>query len=229
MKIVKYILTLLGLAMLVGAYFLYSGTQRFLETAVSTQGTVIDLRRSRSSDSDTYAPVVEFNTSDGALIEFTSSTSSNPPSYTKGETVEVLYQEASPYNAKIKSFFSLWGAAAIVGGLGSIFFLIGFSIIFFGVKRSKMVEHLKKSGTRVNAEFQSVQLNTSLSVNGRHPYQILAQWQNPTTSEIHLFNSDNLWFDPTDHIKTDVIEVLIDTQNPKEYYVDTSFLPKLAS
>ena len=91
-----------------------------------------------------------------------------------------------------------------------------------------MVEELKKNGTRVNAEFQSVELNTALKVNGRNPYQILAQWQNPTTTEIHIFNSDNLWFDPTDYIKSDVIEVLVDMQNPKNYHVDTSFLPKIA-
>ena len=229
MKVIKYIFALIGLAMLFGAYSLYSGTQSFLETAVSTQGTVIDLRRSRSSDGDdTYAPVVQFNTNGGESIEFTSSTSSNPPSYSRGEPVEVLYQEDSPYDAKIKGFFSLWGAALIVGIFGAIFFLIGFSIIFFGMKKTKMVEDLKKNGTRVNAEFQSVQLNTTLKVNGRNPYQILAQWQNPTTTEIHIFNSDNLWFDPTDYIKSDVIEVLVDMQNPKKYHVDTSFLPKIA-
>ena len=86
----------------------------------------------------------------------------------------MLYQEDSPYDAKIKGFFSLWGAALIVGIFGAIFFLIGFSIIFFGMKKTKMVEDLKKNGTRVNAEFQSVQLNTTLKVNGRNPYQILA-------------------------------------------------------
>lgn len=214
--------------MLVGAYFLLTGTQDFLKTAVSAQGTVVELQRSRSSDSDTYAPVVEFQTKDGSTVEFISSTSSNPPSYSRGETVEVLYQETSPERAKIKGFFALWGGALIVGIIGAIIFLIGFSIIFFGIKKSKTIEDLKKNGTRVNAEFQSVELNTTLKINGRHPYHILAQWQNPTTTEIHIFNSDNLWFDPTDYIKTDMIEVLVDMQNPKKYHVDTSFLPKIA-
>ncbi len=229
MKVIKYVFGGIGLAMLVGAYFLFTGTQNFLKTAVSAQGTVVELHRSRSSDSDTYAPVVEFQASDGSTVEFTSSTSSNPPSYSRGETVEVLYQEASPNDAKIKGFFSLWGAALIVGIMGLVFFLIGFLIIFFGVKKSKMIETLKKNGSRVNAEFQSVQLNTALKVNGRSPYQILAQWQNPTTTEIHIFKSENLWFDPEDYIKSDVVEVLIDMQNPKKYYLDTSFLPKVAS
>ena len=157
---------------------------------------MIDLQQSRSSDSITYAPVVEFQTKNGSRIEFISSTSSNPPSYSRGETVEVLYNESSPEKARINGFFSLWGGALIVGLIGLVFFLIGFLIILFGTLKSKNIKKLKESGTRISAEFQSVQQNTSLTVNGRHPFQILAQWQNPSTSKIHIFNSDNLWFDP---------------------------------
>ena len=79
------------------------------------------------------------------------------------------------------------------------------------------------------AKFQSVKINRSFKVNGRNPYQILAHWQNPATSELHVFVSDNIWFDPTDYIDQDDIVVLIDKDNPSSYYVDTSFLPKLAS
>jgi len=58
-----------------------------------TEGTVTELIRVESSDSITYKPVIEFNNQNGSLIEFTSSSSSNPPSYSRGETVEVLYEE----------------------------------------------------------------------------------------------------------------------------------------
>jgi hypothetical protein len=59
-------------------------------------------------------------------------------------------------------------------------------------------------------------------------YRICAQWTNPVTSEIHIFNSENIWFDPADHINTDEVTVLIERDNPKKYYVDISFLPKVA-
>ena len=229
MSAIKYIFGLIGLGMLVGAFFLFTNTQNFLKTATTSNGTVIDLQQSRSSDSITYAPVVEFQTKDGSRIEFISSTSSNPPSYSRGETVEVLYNESSPEKARINGFFSLWGGALIVGLIGLVFFLIGFLIILFGTLKSKNIKKLKESGTRISAEFQSVQQNTSLTVNGRHPFQILAQWQNPSTSKIHIFNSDNLWFDPTEHITSDQISVFVDLDNPKKYYVDTSFLPEIAS
>ena len=238
MSFIKYIIAAVGVALLGGAYLAFSSTQDILKTAVSTQGTVIELVRSRSSssssssslsDSDyTYAPVVEFETQDGRRVEFKSSTSSNPPSYSRGEKVEVLYQETFPENAKIQGFFSLWGLSMIVGIFGLILSLIGFGIIFSSIKKSKKIKALKDSGTRVNAEVQSVGLNTSLKVNGRHPFQIIAQWQNPTTTKIHIFKSDNIWFDPEEYVKGNMVDVLIEPDNPKVYHVDTSFLPEVA-
>lgn len=228
-SIIKYVFTVIGLAMFVGAFFMYSNTQNFLSEAIVTKGSVTQLIRSRSSDSTTYRPVVEFKTQNDRVVEFTSSTGSNPPSYSQGDVVEVLYQEDSPHEAKINGFFSLWGGTAILGGLGSVFFIIGFGIISVSTLKDRDVKLLKKRGVPVVAKFQSVEINRSLEVNGRSPYQILAQWKNPVTSELHIFNSENLWFDPTDHINQEEITVLIEKDNPKKFYVDVSFLPKLAS
>ncbi|MCP3941121.1 MAG: DUF3592 domain-containing protein [Desulfobacteraceae bacterium] len=227
-SIVKYAFIVIGFSMLVGTFYSYKNTQDFLKDVLTTEGTVVELVHSRSSNSTIYRPVVEFKTQGGTIVEFASSSGSNPPSYSKGEMVEVLYQQSAPDHAQINDFFSLWGASIILGGMGSIFFLMGFLIILFGSLKNKKKEYLRKNGIPINAKFQSVEINDSLSMNGRNPYQICAQWKNPSTSEIHLFNSENIWFDPTDHINNDEIIVLIEKDNPKKYYVDTSFLPKVA-
>ena len=228
-KRIKYVFTTIGLAMLMGAFFMYSNTESFLSEASIAEGTVIQLVQSSSSGSSTYMPVVEFKTQDGKLVEFTSSVGSNPPSYTQGEIVEVYYQESSLEDTKINGFFSLWLGTTIVGGIGAVFFIIGFLIILVIALKDRKVKHLKKNGVTVEAKFQSVEINGSLEVNGRNPYQILAQWKDPSTSELYVFMSENLWFDPTDHIEKDEITVLIDKENPKKYHVDTSFLPKVAN
>ncbi|WP_206196659.1 DUF3592 domain-containing protein [Zooshikella ganghwensis] len=227
--VVKYLFLLIGLAMLVGAFFAYQNTQSFVAEAIKADGVVVDMVSSRSSDSITYRPVIEFKTKEGDLVEFTSSTGSNPPSYSRGETVDVLYQESMPGNAKINSFFSLWGLAVIVGGMGAVFFLIGFLIILFGSLKNRKRKYLLERGMPVKAMFQSVEVNRSVSVNGRHPYQIYAQWKNTVTNELHLFKSENIWFNPSDHISQEEITVFIEKDNPKKYYVDISFLPKLAN
>lgn len=118
--------------------------------------------------------------------------------------------------------------AMIIGVIGLVFFIIGGSIIAYGIRKKNILKKLKQNGMKIEADFQNVSVNTSLAVNGEHPFVIISQWQNPKTSELHIFKSDNIWFDPTDFIKTDKINVLIDRENLKRYSVDLSFLPKVA-
>jgi hypothetical protein len=226
--VIKYIFLTFGLIILIGAFFLFADTKDFLKDAQTTHGKVIELIRSRTSDSIVYMPVVEFETKEGSVVEFTSSAGSNPPSYSRGDIVEVLYRESSPEQAKIKSFFSLWGMATVFGIMGGIFFLIGLIIILVGFLKSRKNEYLKQNGIQIKAKFQSVAIDTSLQANGRSPHQIFAQWINPATNELHIFKSENIWFDPTEHIKSDELIVLIESGNPKNYYLDISFLPKIA-
>ena len=89
-SIVKYAFTVIGVGLLIGAFFAYKNTQDFLKDALTSKGTVIELVASRSSDSATYRPLVKFKTQGGSVIDFTGSTGSNPPGYFKGEVVEVL-------------------------------------------------------------------------------------------------------------------------------------------
>ena len=228
LAIIKYLFTAIGIGLLIGALLIYQNTQNFLGTALTTKGIVTDLIRSRSSDSYTYKPLVEFETEEGLKVEFVSSTGSNPPSYSVGEVVDVLYQPSSPEKAKISGFFSLWGLSVIMGGIGTVFFLIGFSIILSARLKRKKISYLKSHGIPITTALQSVGINRSLKVNGRSPYQIITQWQNPQTLKLHVFTSENIWFDPSDYIKTDEITVLIERNNPRKYHVDISFLPELA-
>ena len=140
----------------------------------------------------------------------------------------VWYDPAKPEHAEIDGFFSLWGISAIFGGLGAIFFLIGSGIIVATTFQSRKHEYLRMHGTPIETDLQSVQINTSFQVNGKNPYKVLTQWFNPFTSEVHVFESDNLWFDPTSYLKGRKITVFIENDNPKKYLVDLSFLPKLA-
>ena len=230
-SITKYAFTVVGLAFLIGTFFIYKNSMSFVGSAIEAQGTVVELVRERSGNNNSYnyKPVVKYKTSEGKMIEFTSTTGSNPASYSVDEKVPVLYLAAEPQSAKIKSFFSLWGAVLIVGGFGSIFFLIGSGMLLFTKLKNNKEQYLKQHGVPIKTKFQSVQLNEGFEVNGRNPFQVLTQWQNPSTSEIHVFKSNNLWFDPTDHINESLITVFIERNNPNKYHVDLSFLPKVAN
>lgn len=228
MAIIKYVFSLVGIGMLVGACFLYKSTSAFVAEATRAEGTVVELIRSESSSSATYKPVVNFVSQKGEKIEFVSSVSSNPPSYSKGQKVEILYLPAEPQNAEINGLFSIWGSSIILGGMSGVFFLIGAGIILVSMLNEQREEYLKEQGVRIETELQSVELHKAFSVNGRYPFRVVTQWQNPSTSKVHVFHSDDLWYDPTNYIKSKRITVFIEKNNPKKYFVDLSFLPKIA-
>ena len=227
-KIIALIFLLIGMGLIAGSMALYSHENTFLAQAKLAQGTVKALVPSHSSNSITYHAGVEFITAEGATIQFTSSSGSNPPAYHLEEKVEVFYIPSQPERAEIKGFFSQWGAVAILGGIGMVFALIGGGIFFFIALSLKKQAWLKLNGTPVEATIKEVFLDTSLAVNGRNPFRIMAQWQDPVTSKLHLFKSDSIWFDPAEYIRGNTVTVLIDSQNPKKYWMDTSFLPELA-
>lgn len=136
MKLAKYLFLLVGLLMLFGSFKFYSNTKDFLSVAITTEGSVVDFISDYSDDSTTYEvvtfkPVFEFSTKNGEVINITSSSSSNPPRYSVGESIEVLYEEANPNEAVINDYLSLWGLPTILGILGSVFFIIGLGIVIY--------------------------------------------------------------------------------------------------
>ena len=233
------IFPLTSIGLLIGAFSSYRNTSLFVKTASRAEGTVVDMvvmdtgvnNSSRSRSSIAYRPTIHFIDRTGEKVEFTSSVGTNPPSYSKGQKVEILYRPDEPENAQINDFGSLWSASITLGGMGGVFFIIGMIlmsipfVVFVLPNLNK--EYLKKRGVPIQTKFQCVEINNSVSVDGVHPFVVLTQWQNPSTSELHIFRSDDLQFDPSDYMKSERITVFIEENNPKKYYVDLSFLPKL--
>lgn len=228
LKFIKISFTVVGAVALATALWFYLTTSSFVASAARSEGVVIDLERSRSSDSTTYKPVVRFTAADGQERTFVTSWSSNPPAYSRGEKVQVLYPGDRPEEARIEGFFSLWGGVVIAGGLGSVFFLIGGGIIAYGLFFAARKRSLQVNGQLILADFKGVERNGSIEINGSHPWRIMCQWQDPATSKVHVFASDNFWFDPTDYVTQKQLNVRIDPKNPKRHWVDTGFLPEMA-
>ena len=234
-KIIKYVFAVIGIVLLMAGAMTYNSTRNFIAGASEAQGKVVDLvlertdnRNSSRSKSSVYKPVVVFTTADNEVINFISSVGSNPPSHSKGEVVNILYNQSKPYEARIDSFLDLWFMTSILTGIGAVFFLIGGGMVLFGMLRQRKNDDLRQTGIRVLANFQRVENASSHRSNRPSSFRIVSQWVNPATSDLHVFKSENLSFDPTDHINSDQITVFIEKNNPKNYYVDTSFLPRLA-
>ena len=237
MKVVRLVFSIffvVGLGLLIGSYFTYRHTRRFLETAIPVPGVVVEnVYRESSSSSNhgpswSYYPHVHFQTTDGHDIDFVSNTGSSPPSYSVNERVTVLYDPQQPEKASLNSFGSLWASTIILVSLGVAFTGPGVGFMIWKRASDQKSAWLHENGRRIQAEITGVELNTSLQVNGANPFRIICQWLDPGRNEMHVFHSCNIWYDPSGFVQgKKTLDVLVDPNNPHRYLVETSFLPKV--
>ncbi len=219
----------IGGVLLALSLYLYGDSRSLLDEGVTAEGKVIKLLRSQSSDGgSSYRPLVVFIDETGRRVEIESRVGSNPPAYQVGERVEMLYRTGQSHEARIKGFVSLWLGTVITGVIGVLFFGVGLGILLYQRIKGARGEALRSYGRPIQARYEGVERNTRVRVNGRCPYVIVAQWQDPVSKAVHLFQSDNLWFNPEEYVHTKGVTVYIDPKDPGKYHMDTSFLPKLA-
>lgn len=223
---VPVIFLCVGVLLLLFGYGNYKSTTDFLSKALHSTGTVTELHSHYDShDSEyTYAPIVNFVDRKGNARTFSSSTYSNPASYAVGDRVDVLYDPLKPDSASINSWIDLYIGVLVLGIIGGLFVLIPGLILYFFYRRQKKILWLKENGKLVTAQVSSIVLNTNFKVNGRSPFVINAQWQDTATNTMCVFQSENIWFDPTQYVKG-TVEVMVDPNDNKSYYMKTDFLP----
>jgi hypothetical protein len=121
----------------------------------------------------------------------------------------------------------MWTGPLIAGSMGLAFSGVPAGIVFAVGRRRRKIEWLRQNGQRVSTRFGAVEINTRIRVNRRSPFRIISEGQNPFTNELQSFRSDNLWSDPAPFLgNREVLDVLIDPNQPKRYWMDTSFLPR---
>ena len=131
--ILRLVFGAVGLVLCAIAWLLHHNTASFITSASRTQGEVMRLlyvESSKRNESGTWKPLVRFKAPSGEIIEFAPSSSSSPPAYEVGETVDVFFDPNDPQDAMLDGFFSLWGGAAITGGLGLVFLLVTAGLLF---------------------------------------------------------------------------------------------------
>jgi len=224
-----YLFLVLGVIMLIIALFVLNNKQQFVKNSMITTGKVINVEKRQSTDSEghtsySYYPVCVFQTENQELITFVSKTGSGRSKYDVEDEVEIRYDPSDPSHAEINSFFRIWMLPVILGAMGLVFFLIGGGLVLTRWKNKKKRQRLMFDGTRIQTKFVEVEKNTNLTVNGKHPYRIITNYEK--NDELYVFKSENIWFNPSQFITTEEIDVYVDPMEMKKYYMDISFLPK---
>ena len=124
------ILAAAGALVLAVGLFLIFRLRSFLARAVSTQGQVIDLVSSSTTEGGTtHYPRVEFTGADGTSHSFQHDVGSNPPAFDVGESVPVRYDPDDPEKAKIAKVLSLWTEPVLVTAVGIGLILAGLVVV----------------------------------------------------------------------------------------------------
>lgn len=131
----KIFFMVLGLIFFLVGRSIYKKIKYLTDHGVTTMGTVIDLKKeyfhsTRSGNSVSYNPVVEFKTGTNKLIRFESEVGANPPDFEIHQQVEIIYLPENPQNASIKDGKSLYLMPYGFMAGGVFAFLVGFGLLF---------------------------------------------------------------------------------------------------
>lgn len=225
-RIILGIFAVIGLLMLMGGSYFYLSGYSQEKSGIVVTGQIIDLSVHRSDDGASYCPVVKYTDGKEEYVMESSYCSSGYRN-ALGDDIDVIYQLGSPDNAVIHAFGGLYGGAVILLGMGAVFALVGTLPLIIMYLRSKSGQRLLREGMPVKARFSEVILNTTININGRSPFQIVAQMHDTAANTVKLYYSHNIAFDPSPFINQEFVTVYVDKKNPDKYYMDISFLPKV--
>lgn len=202
------IFVILGLT-LFGSIFNYTNK-------IDTTGTITEISSYR--DNKVYVSY----TVDGK--EYESMLSGYSSNFYEGKEIKIYYDKDNPNKIGMKSLDLLF---LIFPGIGLIFLIIGGTGILVKTNKTKLEKRLRENGELIYADYVETILNTSYSVNGRSPYKIICEWDNPADSKEYMFKSKNIWTNPENLIEEKNIKqfpVYIDNNNKKKYLVDIDIL-----
>lgn len=132
--IIGIVFSLVGFLLLVIGLFILMRTRLFISKSQEVKGTVTHLIASSGSEGGTvYAPVFKFTTIQGQVIEVEEKVASNPPQFSQGQIVDILYDPENPRHARVKKGFNLYFVPILLGGMGIIFGGIGIVLLVFKV------------------------------------------------------------------------------------------------
>jgi Protein of unknown function (DUF3592)/TIR domain len=223
--------TMLYIVLGIGAVFavvglgLFISQMRFLSRAKGTTARVVNLLRESSDQGGTvYRPQLEYVGPTGQTAHVTLSVASDPPEYAVGDVVPILFDPKQPSSAIPDTFWGRWLFAIIFGGVGILVCVGGMIPFAWRYRRRRKMRRLLKEGRPIVTAFHSVEQNTTIEVNGRHPFFVITQWRNPVSHQLVQFRSPALWEDPTVKAKDRMITVVVDPENFHDYVMDLSYL-----
>ncbi len=207
----------------IGAIFVIIGLFVFVnifnyENKVDTIGTITEISSYGGTNRNRNHEVYVAYTVEGKQYE--SRLNGYSSSFYEGKEIKIYYDKDNPNKIGMKSLNLLF---LIFPGIGLIFLIIGLAGILVKANKRKLEKRLKENGRLIYADYSETVLNTLYRVNGKCPYNIICEWNNPLDNKKYIFKSKNIWINPERIIVEKNIKqlpVYIDNNNIKKYIID---------
>lgn len=227
-KLIGLIFGIMGLGMLAIALVFFISTSLSISSSLTADGTVID--GGDTSGGRKVTAIIQFTDSTGQAVRFRSAIASNPAEFQTGQKVKVYYKQSdSSGTAMADSLISLWFWALLLGFLGLVFSLIGLGGFFVWYTGYRKKKWLQQHGQRITAQITEVKVNKNVHNMGKSPYYVLAQSRDTFDSITPTFKSHSVWNLPATATPGAYIEVLVDPNNYRRYYVELADEKKQAT
>jgi hypothetical protein len=136
--------------------------------------------------------------------------------YPAGETLNLSIDPRDPY--KVRTFRDLWTMPIVLFLPSFIFGSIGLFLLLKVHRQNKQVSRLKSEGKSIRAKVISIDHDHSITVDGKNPFILSAEFSLPSLEEPVVAQISELWRNPklTGEIGDDgTVEVRYDPTDPR--------------
>lgn len=207
-----------GLAFLIVGVLVLNAYNKFAAAAVKVPGAISRIERYRNSRGKTSHSVYVSYSYNGEHYRDIPINAYTSDMY-EGKGITVLLDPAAPDNIQVEGSATV--LCVIFTGMGAIFAVIGAVPIIIAHRNVLRRKRLTAGGKKLDAVIDEISQNTSLTMNGRHPYIVYCAYTDDKGT-VYRFKSANLWTNPSLVVNVgDTIPVYINEADFSDYYVDT--------
>lgn len=106
-------------------------------------------------------------------------------------------------------------------GVGMLFAIIGIVALSREIKKEKLIKWLIANGRVIWGKVTHVDVDRSLTVNGRHPYLIYAEYEDEgIVTTLYKFKSRHVWLNSVIVTPGSSVKIYVNPQDMSQHYMD---------
>lgn len=214
------IFAVIGLIQIIISVCILNSNRNYEKDSVEITGTISSIEGYKDIDDELYHEVyVDFSYNGKEYKNVPLSEYDN--TMYEGKKIQLLFNPEADRIVRTKSMMNL--STLVTGLIGAIFLVMGIAGMISTAILTRKGNHdkeLLKTGKRIEATVESIELDTFITVNGRHPYIVICTYTDIFTGMQYRFKSKRLMRNPELVLKPgDTVDVYVNENDYSKHYV----------